>query len=82
MMHMHLWSLAALFSLLSGSLALSPNLLECQIQKPAGFSPLRGCPAGTIFVSQNTNDVHAHFHSVQAAVLSLCVLTNVLLDWY
>ena len=81
-MHMHLWSSAAFFYLLSGSLALSPKLLQCQIQKPAGSSPLGGCPVGTIFVSQNTSDVNAHFHSVQEAILSLCVLTNVLVDWY
>ena len=72
----HLWSLTALFFLLSGSLALSPNLLQCQIQKPAGFSPLLGCPSGTIFVSQNISDVNTHFYSVQEAVLSLCVLLN------
>ncbi|KDR82405.1 hypothetical protein GALMADRAFT_237699 [Galerina marginata CBS 339.88] len=41
------------------------------MQKPAGVSPLLGCPAGTIFVSQNLKDNHANFHSVQAAVLSL-----------
>jgi hypothetical protein len=67
-------SSATLFLLLSGSLALSPKFLACQIQKPAGLSPLLGCPQGTIFVSQNTSDVYAHFHSVQEAVLSLCVL--------
>ncbi|KAH9480216.1 putative pectinesterase/pectinesterase inhibitor 7 [Psilocybe cubensis] len=43
----------------------------CQVQKPAGVSPLHGCPKGTIFVSQDTNDKNAHFHSVQEAVLSL-----------
>ncbi|KAF8817178.1 carbohydrate esterase family 8 protein [Phlegmacium glaucopus] len=67
----HLWSSATLFSLLSGSLALSPNFLGCQTKKPAGSSPLLGCPRGTTFVSQNTSDVYAHFHSIQEAVLSL-----------
>ncbi|KAF8158502.1 pectin lyase-like protein [Crassisporium funariophilum] len=57
--------------LLPGSLAVSLANVACQIQKPAGISPLLGCPEGTIFVSQNTTDKNAHFHSVQAAVLSL-----------
>ena len=70
----HFLSLTTLFSLLSGNLALSPRFLACQLQKPAGSSPLLSCPQGTIFVSQNTSDPYAHFHSVQEAVLSLCVL--------
>ncbi|KAF8817161.1 carbohydrate esterase family 8 protein [Phlegmacium glaucopus] len=67
----HLWSSATLFSLLSGSLALSPNFLACQTKKPPGSSPLLGCPSGTTFVSHNTSDVNANFHSIQEAVLSL-----------
>ena len=68
----HFWISATLLSLLrlSGSFAL---FLECQIQKPAGSSPLLGCPLGTIFVSQNISDAYANFHSVQEAVLSLWV---------
>ncbi|PPQ88402.1 hypothetical protein CVT25_011281 [Psilocybe cyanescens] len=45
--------------------------MVCQAQKPAGVSPLHGCPEGTIFVSQDTNNRHAQFHRVQDAVLSL-----------
>ncbi|TFK33326.1 carbohydrate esterase family 8 protein [Crucibulum laeve] len=51
--------------------ALSPQFIACQVQKPANMSPLLGCPAGTIFVSQNTSDTRAKFHSIQEAVLSL-----------
>ncbi|KAJ7766480.1 carbohydrate esterase family 8 protein [Mycena maculata] len=51
--------------------ALSPQFILCQLQKPAPISPLAGCPAGTIFVSQNANDPHAKFTSVQAAIASL-----------
>ncbi|KAJ7109072.1 pectin lyase-like protein [Mycena crocata] len=51
--------------------ALSPQFIQCQIQKPASSSPLTGCPAGTIFVSQDTSDPHANFISVQAAIASL-----------
>ncbi|KAJ7134232.1 carbohydrate esterase family 8 protein [Mycena epipterygia] len=51
--------------------ALSPQFIQCQIQKPASMSPLVGCPDGTIFVSQNASDPHAKFTSVQAAVASL-----------
>ncbi|KAJ7591378.1 pectin lyase-like protein [Mycena floridula] len=51
--------------------ALSPTFLPCQIQKPATISPLQGCPAGTIFVSSNTSNPFAQFHSVQDAVISL-----------
>ncbi|KAG6909252.1 hypothetical protein DXG01_001434 [Tephrocybe rancida] len=50
---------------------LSPEFIACQVQKPAGDSPLLGCPQGTIYVSHNTSDPFAHFHSVQEAVLSL-----------
>ncbi|KAJ7727392.1 carbohydrate esterase family 8 protein [Mycena metata] len=51
------------------ALALSPQFIQCQIQKPASTSPLKGCPAGTIFVS--ATDSRAQFTSVQAAVESL-----------
>ncbi|GLB45534.1 putative pectinesterase [Lyophyllum shimeji] len=51
--------------------ALSPRYIACQSQKPAGLSPLLGCPKGTIYVSQNVSDPFAKFHSVQEAVLSL-----------
>ncbi|KAJ7037729.1 carbohydrate esterase family 8 protein [Mycena alexandri] len=49
--------------------ALSPQFIQCQIQKPASRSPLQGCPAGTIFVS--ATDSRAQFASIQAAVESL-----------
>lgn len=52
-------------------LALSPKFVACQAQKPAQVSPLEGCPKGTVFVSKNTSDLFAHFHSVQDAILSL-----------
>lgn len=52
--------------------AFSHQYLACQLEKFASTSPLLGCPSGTIFVSQS--DPRAHFKSVQAAVLSLCVL--------
>ncbi|KAJ7637533.1 pectin lyase-like protein [Mycena polygramma] len=52
-------------------LALSPQFIPCQLQKPAPTSPLSGCPAGTIFVSQNASDPHTQFTSVQAAIASL-----------
>ncbi|KAJ7644446.1 pectin lyase-like protein [Roridomyces roridus] len=55
--------------LYSGADALSPQFIQCQVQKPATTSPLTGCPAGTIFVSHN--DPAAQFTSVQAAVASL-----------
>ncbi|KAJ3751545.1 pectin lyase-like protein [Lentinula detonsa] len=51
--------------------ALSPQFLPCQIQKPAGESPLEGCPAGTIYVSANASDPYASFIKVQDAVESL-----------
>lgn len=63
----------ALANLLQRGLCLSPEFIACQVQKPFGISPLLGCPAGTIFVSQDANDKHARFHSVQDAVLSLYV---------
>jgi hypothetical protein len=50
---------------------LSPAFLPCQVQKPAGVSPLSGCPDGTIYVNQNTSDRFAHFHKIQDAILSL-----------
>ncbi|KAG7088759.1 hypothetical protein E1B28_012725 [Marasmius oreades] len=50
---------------------LSLEFLPCQLQKPLNRSPLEGCPAGTIFVSQKTNDSNAKFKSVQEAILSL-----------
>ncbi|GJE97696.1 pectin lyase-like protein [Phanerochaete sordida] len=49
--------------------ALSPKFLACQLKKPAGISPLAGCPAGTLFVSPATSA--SHFSSVQQAVDSL-----------
>ncbi|KAJ6511886.1 pectin lyase-like protein [Mycena vitilis] len=52
-------------------LALSPHLTPCQLQKPLPTSPLSGCPAGTLYVSQNTSDPHTQFTSVQAAIASL-----------
>ncbi|KAF8194147.1 pectin lyase-like protein [Pholiota molesta] len=61
----------ALANLLQRGGCLSPEFVACQVQKPFGISPLLGCPAGTIFVSQDVNDKHARFHSVQDAVLSL-----------
>ena len=56
---------------LRGALALSPQFVACQVQKPFGLSPLLGCPPGTIFVSADATDKHAHFNKVQDAVLSL-----------
>ncbi|KAF9265311.1 pectin lyase-like protein [Marasmius fiardii PR-910] len=50
---------------------LSPQFLPCQLQKPSNKSPLQGCPPGTIFVSQNSNDPNAKFNSIQEAILSL-----------
>ncbi|KAJ7062369.1 pectin lyase-like protein [Mycena amicta] len=58
-----------LFSL--SAYALSPTFFNCQIQKPASQSPLLGCPAGTLFVSQNASDPHAHFSTIQSAIASL-----------
>ncbi|KAJ7243738.1 pectin lyase-like protein [Mycena rebaudengoi] len=64
--------LIVILALLAGAVkALSPQFIQCQIQKPASGSPLTGCPAGTIFVSQNASDPHTQFTSVQAAILSL-----------
>ncbi|KAF7332541.1 Carbohydrate esterase family 8 protein [Mycena kentingensis (nom. inval.)] len=60
-----------LFAALHVAHALSPRFFQCQIQKPASVSPLAGCPAGTIFVSQNTSDPNADFNSIQTAILSL-----------
>lgn len=59
--------------MLRGALALSPQFVACQVQKPFGLSPLLGCPPGTIFVSADATDKHAHFNKVQDAVLSLWV---------
>ncbi|KZT58055.1 carbohydrate esterase family 8 protein [Calocera cornea HHB12733] len=68
----------ALFALVSLALAIAPrqdgsagwNRYDaCQRVKPAGHWQTDGCPAGTIYVSQN--DTSAHFTSVQAAVQSL-----------
>ncbi|KAI0031178.1 carbohydrate esterase family 8 protein [Vararia minispora EC-137] len=50
-------------------LGLSPQFLQCQLQKPAGKSALSGCPTGTLFVSPT--DADANFTSVQDAILSL-----------
>ncbi|KAF9483363.1 pectin lyase-like protein [Pholiota conissans] len=65
-----------LANLLGSCLCLSPNFVACQVQKPKGMSPLVGCPPETIFVSQDVNDKHARFHSVQDAVLSLPELSS------
>lgn len=70
-MHIQTWLPLSLLSLACDVLAISPEFMICQVQKPAGVSPLHGCPDGTIFVSQDTKDKNAHFHSVQEAVLSL-----------
>ena len=51
------------------ALALSPQFIDCQLQKAANVSPLSGCPQGTIFVSQT--DRRAAFTSIQAAIESL-----------
>lgn len=59
----------------SGVAALSPAFLSCQLQKPPGISPLRGCPPGTVFVSQD--DKTAHFARVQDAVLSLYAVSSI-----
>jgi hypothetical protein len=58
-------------TLITSCSALSPQFLQCQIQKSAGQSPLIGCPEGTIYVSGNANDSFAHFSKVQDAVESL-----------
>ncbi|KAF8143835.1 carbohydrate esterase family 8 protein [Mycena galopus ATCC 62051] len=58
------------FNLLHSALALSPQFIACQRQKPASVSPLTGCPSGTIFVSQNAS-AHAQFNTIQAAIESL-----------
>lgn len=50
------------------SLGLSPDFIECQVQKPAGQSALTGCPEGTILVAQ---DGSGDFTTVQDAILSL-----------
>ncbi|KAF8073470.1 carbohydrate esterase family 8 protein [Lyophyllum atratum] len=70
---MLLHSLTLVFALTSIThvTALSPRFIACQIQKPAGISPLLGCPRGTIYVSSNASDSFAHFRKVQDAVLSL-----------
>ncbi|KAK7464914.1 hypothetical protein VKT23_006122 [Stygiomarasmius scandens] len=51
--------------------ALSPRFFPCQIQKSQGKSALEGCPSGTIFVSQSTDDPDRNFGSIQEAVESL-----------
>ncbi|PSR80462.1 hypothetical protein PHLCEN_2v6719 [Hermanssonia centrifuga] len=61
--------LVAVFLLACRISGLSPIFQACQLQKPAGVSPLVGCPAGTILVSQTHSE--AVFSSVQKAVLSL-----------
>lgn len=63
--------LLALAGALPYALCLSPQFIACQVQKPFGLSPLLGCPKGTIFVSADAADKHAHFTKVQDAVLSL-----------
>ncbi|KAI9462267.1 carbohydrate esterase family 8 protein [Boletus coccyginus] len=65
-------SLATIFCLFDPFwlvLGLSPTYLQCQLQKPAGESPLEGCPGGTLFVSPT--DPAAAFTSVQEAIDSL-----------
>ncbi|KDQ62039.1 carbohydrate esterase family 8 protein [Jaapia argillacea MUCL 33604] len=65
-----MWYFLGVFVALASQVtALSPNYIACQLQKPAGLSPLIGCPAGTIYVS--ATDPTAQFSSVQAAVESL-----------
>ncbi|KAF9222162.1 carbohydrate esterase family 8 protein [Gyrodon lividus] len=49
--------------------SLSPKYTPCQFQKPAGTSPLVGCPQGTLYVSPT--DATANFTSVQEAITSL-----------
>ncbi|PIL35188.1 hypothetical protein GSI_02978 [Ganoderma sinense ZZ0214-1] len=49
--------------------ALSPSHIACQLKKPDSLSPLAGCAAGTIFVSQD--DPRAKFTSIQEAISSL-----------
>lgn len=51
--------------------ALSPQFFSCQVQKPTGVSPLKGCLSDTIFVSQNRADPFAQFHSIQDAIQAL-----------
>ena len=67
----YLRAVSIVLGLVGHILALSPQFLPCQLQKPKNVSPLEGCPPGTIFVSHQ--DHWAHFKSVQEAVLSLCV---------
>ncbi|KAN0087677.1 carbohydrate esterase family 8 protein [Tylopilus felleus] len=50
-------------------LNLSATYISCQLQKPAGESPLQGCPNGTIYVS--ATDPSANFSGVQEAIDSL-----------
>ncbi|KAJ7863449.1 pectin lyase-like protein [Mycena olivaceomarginata] len=69
--HHSYFGLLLLAALWHPALALSPKFVPCQIQKPASTSPLSGCPAGTIFVSQNASDPHTQFTSIQAAIQSL-----------
>ncbi|KAJ7872136.1 pectin lyase-like protein [Mycena olivaceomarginata] len=69
--HHSYFGLLLLAALWHPALALSPKFVPCQIQKPASASPLSGCPAGTIFVSQNASDPHTQFTSIQAAIQSL-----------
>ncbi|KIJ62685.1 carbohydrate esterase family 8 protein [Hydnomerulius pinastri MD-312] len=59
-------TLASVFAHVQG---LSPVYTACQLQKPAGMSPLAGCPEGTLYVSPT--DASANFASVQEAVTSL-----------
>ncbi|KAA1473851.1 pectin lyase-like protein [Dentipellis sp. KUC8613] len=61
--------LALLTTLLLPVQGLSTKFLPCQLSKPAHEHVLKGCPAGTLYVSNN--DTQAHFTSVQAAVSSL-----------
>ncbi|KAI9462265.1 carbohydrate esterase family 8 protein [Boletus coccyginus] len=69
MRHLSLTTIFCLFNPFWLVLGLSPTYLQCQLQKPAGESPLEGCPGGTIFVSPT--DSTAAFTSVQEAIDSL-----------
>ncbi|KAG6831333.1 hypothetical protein H0H92_011248 [Tricholoma furcatifolium] len=66
-----LTKLISLIACIASVNGLSPDFFACQVQKPAGLSPLLGCPRGTIYVSNNASDPFAHFNSVQEAIISL-----------
>ncbi|KAG6879824.1 hypothetical protein C0992_011107 [Termitomyces sp. T32_za158] len=58
---------------------LSPEFIACQVKKPAGQSPLLGCPQGTIFVSNNMTDSFAHFNSIQDAIVPVSGSATILI---